>query len=278
MESTTTPPRSVGKMTLALLTVVVLVAGIVVGYLVPRPAPSPQAPGPVSGLDRSNTVPRVMGWYRGGDVTYLDYGPMENVAIPILVFFQEGSPDTPVAGQMNIIDAIPGQPGYSDFWRVHKVLAPSGYVSNSIRSFEDALASGYAIEPTDIIVNCPVVNPEARLQGSASPPVAGWYRDRQVFYFDHGANSPGDGFVVHDAPIYAFFDQGEQPVAGQRNVIDVVPGDAGYSDLWRVTKVIVGPNYVANNLRSAASIMAEASAGNVTLEPTGIYVNCPVIP
>jgi len=264
-------------MILVMLAVAMLAAGIVIGYFVPRPTPAPQAPGPVSGLDRANIVPRVTGWYNGSDVAYLDYGAMENVALPILVFFQAGSPGTAVSGQMNIIDAIPGQPGYSDFWRVHKVLAPSSYVPNSIRSFEDAVASGYSIELTDIIVNCPVVNPEAMIQGSSTPPVAGWYRDREVFYFDHMANSPGDGFVVHDAPIYAFFDQAGQPVSGQRNVIDVLPGEAGYSDLWRVVMVVVGAGYMANSLRDAGDILQEQAMGNVTLTQTDIYVNCPVV-
>jgi hypothetical protein len=210
-------------------------------------------------------------------VSYLDYGPQSNVAVPILAFFQAASPAMPVAGQKNIIDTIPGQPGYSDFWRVFKVLAPSGYVANSIRSLGDAVASGYAIEATGIVVNCPVVNPGATIQGSTSTPTSGWYRNREVFYFDHGASSPGHGFVVDSAPIYAFFHADGSAVAGQKNVIDVRPGDAGYSDLWRVSKVTVGGTYTANDLKDARSILAARDAGQVTVAVTDIYVNCPVV-
>src|SRR5436853_7590789 len=131
-------------------------------------------------------IPRVDGWFRIASVSYLDYGPQSNVAVPILAFFQAASPSTPVAGQRNIIDTIPGQPGYNDFWRVYKVLAPNGYVANSIRSLADAVASGYAIEMTDTVVNCPVVNPNATAGGSAAPPVSGWYRDRDVSSVDEG--------------------------------------------------------------------------------------------
>lgn len=276
METSAAPPRSRSNAVIVIVAVVLFLAGLAAGFLLWRPAPV-SSPGPVDGLSRTDLIPLVDGWVNGTDVQYLDYGPMSNVAVPILVFFQAASPDTPVAGQRNIIDTIPGQPGYSDFWRVHKVLAPSGYAPNSIRSFEDAVASGYTIEPTDIIVNCPVVNPDARVQGSTSPPVDGWYRDRQVFYFDHGANSPGDGSVVRDAPIYVFFRSDGSMVPGQRNVIDVVPGDAGYSDLWRVMMVTVGATYVANTLRSMADIEAESAAGNVTIAMTDIYVNCPVV-
>src|SRR2546429_7181052 len=216
----------------AIAAVALLVAGLGIGYLLGRPAAT-TPPGAVSGLTRADTIPRVDGWYRNASVSYLDYGPQSNVAVPILAFFQAASPSTPVAGQRNIIDTIPGQPGYNDFWRVYKVLAPNGYVANSIRSLADAVASGYTIEATNIVVNCPVVNPNATIAGSSATPVTGWYRNRDVFYFDEGTRSPAAGSVVQDAPIYAFFHSDGTPVSGQRNVIDVLPGAAGYSDLWR---------------------------------------------
>jgi len=271
------PPRKgVSAVIVVIVGVILLVAGLGAGYLLGRPASVP-APGPVDGLARPNVIPRVDGWVRNASVSYLDYGPQPNIAVPILAFFQASSPDTPVAGQRNIIDTIPGQPGYSDFWRVYKVLVPSGYVANSIRSLADAVASGYVIEATGLVVNCPVVNPGTTIQGSSATPTVGWYRGQEVYYFDHGAASPADGFRVLDAPIYAFFRGDGTPVAGQRNVIDVLPGEPGYSDLWRVVKVVVDASYVANSLRDATSILAASVAGQVTLETTAIYVNCPVV-
>jgi len=276
MDTSTPPPKDRMKAVFAVVAIALLLAGLGTGYLLGRPSPA-ATPGPVSGLARANTIPRVDGWYRNASVSYLDFGPQSNVAVPILAFFQATSPSTPVSGQRNIIDTIPGQPGYSDFWRVYKVLAPSGYVANSIRSLADAVASGYTIEMTDIVVNCPVVNPNAMIQGSSAALVAGWYRDREVFYFDQGTRSPADGFVVLDAPIYAFFHSDGTAVAGQRNVIDALPGGPGYSDLWRVVKVVVDATYVANSLKDASAILAARDAGQVTLEMTTIYVNCPVV-
>src|SRR3989454_4253541 len=215
MEPSSTARKPRTTVVFAIVAIGLLVAGLGIGSLLGRPAPV-TAPGAVSGLTRPSTIPHVDGWYRNASVSYLDYGPQSNVAVPILAFFQAASPGTAVAGQRNIIDTIPGQPGYSDFWRVHKVLVPSGYVPNSIRAFEEAVASGYAIEVTNILVNCPVVNHNATIQGSSATPVSGWYRDREVFYFDQGTNSPSDGSVVRDAPIYAFFHSDGSPVAGQR--------------------------------------------------------------
>jgi hypothetical protein len=218
----------------------------------------------------------VEGWYRGGDISYLDYGPNPNVAAPILVFFWENG--TAVAGQRNVIDTIPGYTGYSDFWRVYKVIVPANYQLNSIRSFEEAITPGHSILITDIVVNCPVVNPGTTTQGGSGKLVEGWYRDRDVYYFDHGANSPAAGSVVQSAPIYAFFWENGTSVAGQRNVVDVRPGNAGYSDLWEVTKVIVKQGYVPNTLRDVHGILVQTNAGNVTIESSSIFVNCPVVP
>jgi hypothetical protein len=276
MDASSPPPKAHTRAVFAVIAIALLLVGLGGGYLLGRPAPAP-TPGPVDGLARANTIPRVDGWHRNASVSYLDYGPQSNVAVPILAFFQASSPTTPVAGQGNVIDTIPGQPGYSDFWRVYKVLAPAGYLANSIRSLADAVASGYAIEATDTIVNCPVVNPSATIQGSSASPVSGWYRNREVFYFDHGSRSPAEGFVVGDAPIYAFFHANGTPVGGQRNVIDVLPGETGYSDLWKVVKVVVGASYVPDSLKDARSILAAAEAGQVSLETTTIYVNCPVV-
>jgi len=276
MEPSSTARKPRTTVVFAIVAIGLLVAGLGIGYLLGRPAPV-TAPGAVTGLTRPNTIPRVDGWYRNASVSYLDYGPQSNVAVPILAFFQAASPSTPVAGQRNIIDTIPGQPGYNDFWRVYKVLAPNGYVANSIRSLADAVASGYTIEATNIVVNCPVVNPNATIAGSSATPVTGWYRNRDVFYFDEGTRSPTAGSVVQDAPIYAFFHSDGTPISGQRNVIDVLPGAAGYSDLWRVVKVVVDATYTANSLKDARSILAARDAGQVTLETTDIYVNCPVV-
>jgi hypothetical protein len=261
--------------TIIVVAIIFLLIGAGVGYLIAAGLSHP-ALGTVDNLDRPNPIPQVSGWDDDEAVQYWDFGPNPNVAIPILVFFQADSPDTPVSGQNNIIDSIPGQPGYSDFWRVHKVLAPSGYTPNSIKSFEAAVNSGYTIEITDIVVNCPVVNPDTTLEGSDQDLVQGWYRDMKVFYFDFGTRSPNDGSIVLRAPIWVFFLEDGTAVEGQNNVIDLLPDEEGYSDLWHVHKVVVDSSYVANSYKSAADIMEAAGSGGVTVEETTIFVNCPV--
>ncbi len=265
--------------TLAIIAVIALLVGLGGGYFygTSMMTPEPMMLEPVDGLDRPDVIPLVHGWYRGEDVVYFDFGLNPNVAIPIMVFFQMDNPDMMVDGQMNIIDSVPGVPGYSDFWRVFKVLAPSDYEANSITSLEGVVESGYEVVETDIVVNCPVVNPDTVTEEVSYDLVQGWYRGREVFYFDFGANSDTVGWVVELEPIYAFFYGDSEPVMGQMNVIDALPMDMDYSDLWHVHKVIVGMDYEANSLNTVADIMDAVSNGSVSIEATDLYVNCPVI-
>ena len=260
-----------------ILAVVALAVGLGGGYYYSLSMiPAPVTPGPVDNLDRPNPIPYVHGWYKGADITYFDFGSSPTIAAPILAFFESSNPETAIDGQMNIIDAIPGQPSYSDFWRVYKILAPSSYTPNSITSFEEAVASGYEIVPTDIVVNCPVVNPGTTTEEKSNSLVQGWYRGREVYYFDFGTNTGATMSVLEYAPIYAFFRANGDPVEGQRNIIDVVIGEPGYSDLWHVIAVTVEDAYVANTLKSAGDIIDAVASGSVTIHNTDIYVNCPL--
>jgi len=108
--------------------------------------------------------------------------------------------------------------------------------------------------------------------------VPGWYRDARVRYYDFGMNTPSSGGRVSVAPIYAFItgmDGNGDPVFvdGQHNVVDVVPGDSGYSDLWEVHLVTVPAGYQADSLRSAADVEA---SGYEMMVP-GLFVNCPIV-
>jgi hypothetical protein len=77
------------------------------------------------------------------------------------------------------------------------------------------------------------------------------------------------------APIYALFREGEDaPVADQLNIVGVVPGDEGYNDFWRVTKVTVPSDYTANT----ATSVADLNDAGYDMTTTDMLVNCPVVP
>ena len=113
-----------------------------------------------AGSSLANHEMLTAGWYRGANVYYPDFGPNPPAAIPIWAFITgmdaSGNPQF-VAGQRNVIDSRPGDPGYSAFWRVNLVQVPDGYMANTLKSAADVVASGYEITQTDLMVNCPVV-------------------------------------------------------------------------------------------------------------------------
>lgn len=104
--------------------------------------------------------PLVQGWYKGKEVYYPDFGPNPPAAIPIWAFITgmdtAGNPQF-VEGQHNVIDSVPDDAGYSAFWRVNLVTVATGYVANSIQSAAAVGASGFSVEQTGLVVNCPVV-------------------------------------------------------------------------------------------------------------------------
>jgi hypothetical protein len=127
----------------------------------------------------------------------------------------------------------------------------------------------------------PTTAPASASGGSANELklIKGWYKDREVKYYDFGANTPlTQGSSIATAPIYvlasgANADGSPKFVEGQNNVIAVKPGDQGYSDLWRVMLVSVPATYKANDLKSASAVMASGYG----ITETSMFVNCPVV-
>jgi hypothetical protein len=221
------------------------------------------------------------GWYRGRETLYYDFGANTSstedgsavIAAPIYALFTSADGElTPVEGQHNVIDVLPGQEGYSDLWQVFQVVVPDDYEADTVRSLAAIQEAGYEMTETDIYVNCPVVPAGSTLTEGGAPLVQGWYQDQEVFYFDFGANPP------ITAPIFAFitgFDAEENPqfVEGQHNVVDVIPGDPTYSAFWQVNLVQVPDDYEANTIRTAQEVM---DSGFEIVEP-GLTVNCPIL-
>ena len=91
----------------------------------------------------------------GEFISYYNFDVMPTEPAPIYVLFREGEESS--EGQMNIIDVIPGDEGYNDFWEVQKVTVPMEYVANTVTSYSQIMDAGYPMEETTILVNCPVV-------------------------------------------------------------------------------------------------------------------------
>jgi len=251
-------------------------------------------PGPNEPIDFDSGAPFVTKGLgpSGENVTYYNFDVQSEHSAPIFVLFKEGQ-DSPVAGQLNIINVVPGDVGYSDFWHVHKVTVPAGYVANTLTSVAEVMSSGYPVERTDLVVNCPVVpegsTADLRYGGGDNGLIRGWYRDQVVFYFDFSekelhVNLPAEGHP--DVPLsdilVSFNINPDQPGGGPpsgfmtesgsdqtHNVVETLPTDAAYSPLWDVD---IYDNANFDSVHDYAS----AQAANV-LVTGAANVNCPVV-
>jgi hypothetical protein len=131
------------------------------------------------------------------------------------------------------------------------------------------------------------------------PLVKGLYDGKDVFYITTEASDSATAdaftkftnFPVTFAPalakapassqanIYAFKNGvvGGGVLGFQPNVVDSIPGDAAYSPLWKVNLVEWKNPTSATILGSESDIMNAFNAGKITIMPTTIVVNCPII-
>jgi hypothetical protein len=241
-------------------------------------------PGEPIDFDVAPFVTRGLG-PQGERVTYynFDVQPLEPAGIYVL--FREGE-SAAVSGQLNVVNVIPGDANYNDFWRVYRVRVPANYVANTLTSEEQILASGYAVEATQDLVNCPIVpagsTARARLGGESPGLSRGWYDSQIVSYFSF-SERPLSGDQIPVAPIYVTFnvnpDQaGGGPPSGFRveaggvqthNVLTALPDSADYSPLWSVSPY---DNRDFDDVRDLQSI-ADANV----LARGVANVNCPVV-
>jgi len=99
----------------------------------------------------------------------------------------------------------------------------------------------------------------------------GFYRGQVVSYLDFGPVKLSRGNKV--APIWVV----TNGVEAQRNIIDTVPGRRDYTPLWAVRMVTWKDGTTARVLRSKSAVDAAVRAGQATVRPMPIVVNCPVL-
>jgi hypothetical protein len=196
------------------------------------------------------------------------------------VFYDLGEAGDPV------IDAIPGDDGYSDFVQRITVTVPAGTPPEQLR---DARAlKNFAQRATGDVLNRPVVPPgstaKVRLNGAPAGTESGWYRGQRVQWFRFDETKLGlDDNRVPTSPIYVTFRKnpgtpGGGPASGfvtepggvqTHNVAGSLPGDVDYSPLWSVN---VYDNAAFPTVHDEASVQkAKILAHKVAT------VNCPIV-
>jgi len=107
------------------------------------------------------------------------------------------------------------------------------------------------------------------------------FDDERFFMRGFGPNGESVAFYHFDvrsdipAPVYVLIDRREAQIAGQLPIFDLLPGEAGHSDLWQVHHVrIQERDYRPNALTSYQALLD----GGYDIIPTGEVMNCVMVP
>ena len=77
-------------------------------------------------------------------------------------------------------------------------------------------------------------------------------------------------------PAYFFNFQSGGPVTGQYPIIDVKPGDTGYTHFWKVFNVTVSDNYVPNTIKSLPTLQRAQQSGLASITDSKKVINAPL--
>lgn len=231
-------------------------------------ADNPGLPGPNEAVDYDADF-RTVGLGPTGDrIEYYDFGLSTGFTMP--AYRLVDAEGVPIPGQLPLLELLPGQPGYSDFWQVTEVEVPLGYVANTITSVAELKEAAYPEQLTLEVLNCPVVSSDSvATEGEARQ---AWIDDEVVSAFSfEEAEVRVRGVLVDYIPIYVCMnEQGfcREDDGSTHNVIEADPSDPGYSPLWQ-------PMMYPEDAFDAVRDLPSAMAANPETQ-TGL-VNCPVI-
>ncbi|HKA88967.1 MAG TPA: hypothetical protein VKE22_14960 [Haliangiales bacterium] len=241
----------------------ILPAGSTVPSIYDDPEEGPQIAAN-DGVD--GVVPLLSGFAGGAPVAFWDFGRAPNFAQPLYVFFRRNAQNQlePIS-HIPVVTAVPGDSGYSPYWRktvVEVTGAYGGQLFTSVAAIQAGVTAGLLKSPQDTqtFINCPVVGKGVMLDvGGGAPAVAPggrFYYDGLVgAYFDLGAGTLlADGLHVAEQNVYILRREGGEPLSEPLRGVDMdgdgdthdtndvlafAPGAAGASPLCRDVMVTV---------------------------------------
>ncbi len=180
-------------------------------------------------------VPLLSGFANGEQVRYWDFGETPTFAAPLFILAKRND-----AGELEfpphntIIDAIPGDPGYSPYWSVLILEVTDLYNGELITSFaaiEEAQERGLVLAPSlpTFAVNCPAVATDVALdvgEGAPVPPPSEFFwQGKKVRYYDLGIMPVQDGTVAARSSMFVVSREGKEPLSEPLRGVDMTGDD-----------------------------------------------------
>jgi hypothetical protein len=257
-------------------------------------------------------VPLFDAFAAGRAARYRDLGPAPSFAAPIFVLLRRNEAGELVASEHPpIVDAIPGDPGYSPFRILFAVeLTPrhAGEVFPSLAALQQGIDEGLALSPMrqPVNLNAPVVAAGVTVEtrGEVFPVARGafHYRGRRGEHLDLGRTALPNAAAVPTVDLYVLRREGGEPLREPSRNVDMtgdgdlddtndvlaLPGDdPGFSPRCREVLVTVAASTrsIDGTGDGGAEIIAAdqlfldgrpRSPPVVAATPTGRTFNCPV--
>lgn len=202
--------------------------------------------------------------------------------------------------QRPVFDVIPGDGGYSPWWRITVVRTTPKYNGERIwsRAAVDAGVKLGILEPpedTKIVVTAPIVKRDARIQvdpmGTTVEPSWGWFRNERVslVIFDSNIEVPTDTRKMPRAPVYVFqrvnqnfplFERaigtdldGDGKLISSNNIYTVKNGEPGYTPMWYPINVRTVEDYVSIDTETASTAVGLTAESDFIGADYGVVVS-----
>jgi hypothetical protein len=222
------------------------------------------------------TLPILHGFVDGEPVSYWTVGLSPATPQRVRVLCREAEGECVLEDHPMVLEALPGEEGYSAFARVTEVHVTEDYAGEVMPSFEaidDAVRDGLAtLEERNAYINCPVVAPDIRLELPGGDDIGGgavYVRGMEAacLLFDRGSGRLGLGErgtemgEVLIRNVYVLTREGEEmplmeaarmeditgdgDAVDSNNIFGAALGDVDYTPLWRMVAVTVPSDYAS---------------------------------
>jgi hypothetical protein len=248
-------------------------------------------------------LPYLRGFAAGERVWYWHVpGPTSRVIVPVFRLERDGAP----LG-LPIVDVIPGQTGYSPWWRLVRVPVTDAYDDQPMCSraaIDAALLAGLVEAPirTERVISAPIVLPSTVVElgeGRTATPTDICYRDHRASWVRFGLEQrlPVDVREIPVRTLFSFQRVNQPFVLNERvadfdldadgrlvstnDVFEVGPGDPTYTPAWTEVRVRTSSTYRSFDdgepeITAAEQIMEQLGRGIQSLEPGQVDVSCPL--
>lgn len=259
-----------------------------------RRSDNAKLPGPGQPIDFDHPLFLQRGFGPNGETLWFyNFDAKSTAPAPVYVLVDRIG--QPIPGQLPIFDLLPGDPGYSDLWQIHKVrILQRDYPLNALSSLQALSEGGYEITPSDEVMHCVLVPAASTASqrfdpSTPSAPQQGWYRDQIVDYllFENPNSTAQVDFGagrVNAPEMFAFFENDLDPSdgfaldplgAGTHNVATRLPGQEGYAPLWVLT--VFKLDFFDRVKNVANALDQSRDEESLIALPALLYVDAPIV-